>query len=126
MIAAPADTHGGNGPENIFSHCGATSSPFYRLLGQIDKSVQPIGSQRDALAGLKEAIDGAGKDLTALCMAPVPLTAVSRLETIEARLDATWRAVSSTQAALADFEAKLSDEQKNRLDTMNFTAAGKS
>ncbi len=52
----------------------------------------------------------------------MPRTAVGRLETIEARLDATWRSELSIQVALANFETKLSDAQKDRFDQMNFAA----
>ncbi len=52
----------------------------------------------------------------------MPRTALGRLETIEARLDATWRSELSIQVALANFETKLSDEQKDRFDQMNFAA----
>jgi len=44
------------------------------------------------------------------------------LEAIEARLDATWRAVLSIQVALEDFESGLSDDQKNRFKAMTFAA----
>ena len=126
MIAAPTGMDRGNWSENIASHCSATFSTADRLIAQIDKSVQPIGLQRDALADLKQAIEGGVRDLTALCLTPLPPTAFSRLETIEARLDATWRAVSSIQVALANFEVRLSDEQKERLNAINLVAAGNS
>jgi len=38
---------------------------------------------------------------------------VARLETIESRLDATWRTILSIQVALQGFESTLSDDQKN-------------
>jgi hypothetical protein len=60
-----------------------------------------------------------------LCLTPAPPTAFSRLETIEARLDATERAVSSIQAALTNFETKLSAEQKDRFNAINLAGAGK-
>jgi hypothetical protein len=41
---------------------------------------------------------------------------------VEARLDATWRAVLSIQVALGNFQSKLSDDQKGRFDTMNLAA----
>jgi hypothetical protein len=44
------------------------------------------------------------------------------LETIESRLDATWRAILSIQVALNEFESNLSDEQKNRFKAMTFAA----
>ena len=49
MIAAPAGLDRGKGSEAIASHCG-TSPTVDRLIGQIDKLVQPTGSQRNALA----------------------------------------------------------------------------
>jgi hypothetical protein len=52
----------------------------------------------------------------------MPRSAVTRLETIESRLDATWRAILSIQVALQDFESKLSDEQKSRLQSTTFAA----
>ena len=56
----------------------------------------------------------------ALLIASVPRSAVARLEAIEARLDATWRAILAIQVALATFETKLNDEQKQRFDAMSF------
>ena len=72
---------------------------------------------------MKQAFGKAATDLEAHCPAAVPPTALGRLETIEARLDSTWRAVLSIQVALANFETKLSDEQKNRFDAIDFAAA---
>jgi hypothetical protein len=47
---------------------------------------------------------------------------LNRLDTIQARLDSTWRATLSIQVALANFEAELSDAQKVRYDAMNLAA----
>jgi hypothetical protein len=44
------------------------------------------------------------------------------LDALEARLDATWRAVLSIQVALYKFDGELSADQKNRLKTMTFAA----
>jgi hypothetical protein len=52
----------------------------------------------------------------------VPGSAVARLEAIESRLDATWRAILSIQVALEGFENTLSDDQKNRFQSMIFAA----
>jgi hypothetical protein len=56
------------------------------------------------------------------CPTTIPATALNRLDTIQARLDSTWRATLSIQVALANFEAELNDAQKIRFDTMNFAA----
>jgi LTXXQ motif family protein len=86
---------------------------------EINQSVQPTTTQRDAL---KRSFDEAAKDLEAHCPTTIPTTALSRLDTIQARLDSTWRATLSIQVALANFEAELSDAQKVRFDTLNFAA----
>ena len=70
----------------------------------------------------KQAFAKAVDDLEAHCPTTVPPTAVARLDAIEARLDATWRSVLSIQVALANFESKLDDAQRDRLDQMNFVA----
>ena len=102
--------------------CGASSAAIDWSIDQIDKTVQPTEQQRTALADVQQAFGKAASDLEAHCSTSMPRSAVARLETIEARLDATWRAILSIQVALQDFESKLSDEQKNRFKTMIFAA----
>jgi hypothetical protein len=53
----------------------------------------------------------------------LPGDPLARLGATEARLDATWRALVSIQTALADFETKLSAEQRVRFDATDFAAA---
>jgi hypothetical protein len=88
-------------------------------IDEINQSVQPTTTQRDAL---KRSFDEAAKDLEAHCPTTIPTTALNRLDTIQARLDSTWRATLSIQVALANFEAELSDAQKAHFDTLNFAA----
>jgi hypothetical protein len=52
----------------------------------------------------------------------IPAAPLNRLDTIQARLDSTWRATLSIQVALTNFEAELSDAQKVRFDAMNLAA----
>ena len=52
----------------------------------------------------------------------IPATALNRLDTIQARLDSTWRATLSIQVALANFETELNDAQKIRFNATNFAA----
>jgi LTXXQ motif family protein len=105
-----------------FRSCGASAAAIDWSIGQIDKSVQLEEQQRPALTDVQQAFSKAATDLETHCPTSVPRSAVTRLETIESRLDATWRAILSIQVALQDFESKLSDEQKNRLQTMTFAA----
>jgi hypothetical protein len=102
--------------------CGGSGAAIDWSIDQIDKSVQPDEQQRSALTDLQQAFGKAANDLQAHCPTSVPRSAVARLEAIESRLDATWRAILSIQVALQDFESRLSDEQKNRLQTMTFAA----
>jgi hypothetical protein len=102
--------------------CGASAAAIDWSIGEIDKSVQPSEQQRPALADVQQAFAKAANDLEAHCPTSVPRTAVARLETIESRLDATWRAVLSIQVTLQDFETKLTDDQKNRLQAMALAA----
>ena len=102
--------------------CGASAAAIDWSIGEIDKSVQPSEQQRAALSEVQQAFGKAANDLEAHCPTSMPRTAVARLETIESRLDATWRTVLSIQVTLADFETKLTDEQRSRLQAMTFAA----
>lgn len=99
--------------------CGNSTSAINWSIEQINRSVRPTDAQRDDVASVKQAFASAAADLDTHCPASAPASAVGRLETIEARLDAAWRTVLSMQVALANFESKLSDAQKSRFDTMN-------
>ena len=103
--------------------CGSSPTAINMTIDQIDRSVLPTPAQRPALADMKQAFVKAADDLEAHCPATVPPTAIARLDATEARLDATWRSVLSIQVALANFESKLDDAQRDRLDQMNFVAA---
>src|SRR6516165_597297 len=108
--------------KTVVHACGASAAAIDWSIGQIDKSVQPDEQQRTALTDVRQAFGRAANDLEAHCPTSMPRSAVARLEAIESRLDATWRAVLSIQVALQDFESKLNDEQRNRLQTMTFAA----
>jgi LTXXQ motif family protein len=103
--------------------CGGSPTAIDWSIDQIDKAVQPTDAQRGDLDTVRQAFNKAASDLEAHCPTSMSSSALGRLEAIQARLDATWRAVLSIQVALADFENKMSDEQKGRFDAMNFAAA---
>ena len=102
--------------------CGGSPTAIDWSIEQIDRTVQPAGDQRGALDDVKQTFGKAATDLQAHCPTSAPSTALGRLETIQARLDATWRAVLSIQVALVNFETKLTDDQKDRFDSMDFAA----
>jgi protein tyrosine phosphatase (PTP) superfamily phosphohydrolase (DUF442 family) len=106
---------------NIAGGCGSPSTIDWPII-EIDQSVQPTPAQRDVLDDVRRSFDEAARDLEAHCPTTTPATALSRLDTIQARLDSTWRATLAIQVALANFEAQLDDAQKLRLDTLNLAA----
>jgi hypothetical protein len=120
--AGKATASASQGGKTGLRSCGASSTAIDWSIDQIDKSVQPNQQQRPALGELQQAFGKAAGDLEAHCPTSMPRSAVARLETIESRLDATWRAILSIQVALNEFEGKLSDEQKNRFKAMTFAA----
>jgi hypothetical protein len=102
--------------------CAAAPPKVDASIEQISLAVQPTDDQRDAMNGLKQALRNAAGELDANCPLSLPGDPLARLEAIEARLDATWRALVSIQTALADFETKLSAEQRTRFDATDFAA----
>src|SRR4029077_14818184 len=104
---------------NIVGGCGSPSAIDWSI-NEINQSVQPTTAQRDALDDVRRSFDDAARDLETHCPTTIPATALNRLDTIQTRLDSTWRATLSIQVALANFEAELDDAQKIRFDTINF------
>jgi hypothetical protein len=72
---------------------------------------------------LKQAFRNAASELDANCQVSLPTDPLARLEGIQARLDATWRALVSIQTALAGLEKNLNDDQRARLYATDFAAA---
>lgn len=105
------------------AECGAAPTATDWSVDQIDQSVQPGEGQRKTLSDLKQTFASIAGDLHAHCPNPLPQSPLARLEAIEARLDAGWRAALSMQVALAKFERGLNDQQRNRLEAMNLAEA---
>jgi len=98
--------------------CGSPDAIDWPII-EIDQSVQPTSAQRLVLDDVRQSFDEAAGDLKAHCPTTIPATALNRLDTIQARLDSTWRAALAIQVALANFEAQLDEAQKLRFDTLN-------
>jgi hypothetical protein len=107
---------------NAAPACATAPANVDASIEQISLAVQPTDTQRDAMDGLKQVLGNAAKDLDANCPMSLSRDPLARLEAIEARLDATWRALVSIQTALADFQTKLSAEQRVRFDATDFAA----
>ncbi len=108
---------------NVTAECSAAPAATDWSIDQIDQSVQADDSQRNALSDLKQSFASIAGDLHAHCPNPLPPTPLARLEAIEARLDASWRAALSMQVALAKFEGGLSGQQRDRFEAMNLAQA---
>jgi hypothetical protein len=111
------------GRPNIASDCAAAPTKVDSSVEQISLSIEPTDAQRDAMNNLKQAFRNAASELDANCPVSLPADPLARLEAIQARLDATWRALVSIQVALADLEKNLNDDQRARLYATDFAAA---
>jgi LTXXQ motif family protein len=105
------------------AECGTAPAAIDWSVSDIDQSVQPGSDQRAALSDLKQTFVSVAGDLHAHCPNPLPVTPLARLQAIEGRLDASWRAALAMQVALAAFESHLTDQQKNRFEAMNLAQA---
>jgi len=103
--------------------CGTAPAVTDWSVDQINQTVQPGDSQRSALSDLKQSFVSIAADLHAHCPNPLATTPLARLEAIEGRLDASWRAALSMQVALATFEGQLSEQQRGRFEAMNLAQA---
>lgn len=122
LLAAPAATGRNDGTEDLAPACGVAPTAIDSSVAQIEQSLQPNDAQRTAMTDVKQAFERAADDIDAHCPASLPPTPLARLELLESRLDAEWRAVLSIQTALTNLESRLSDEQKTRLNAMDFAA----
>ncbi len=100
---------------------GATATAVDWPADQIERSIQPIDTQRDAFSRLKEALGKAAGALNAPCLTPMPVTELGRLEMTKTQLDATKDAVAAIRLAFSALAVTLSDEQKARLDSLRLS-----
>jgi hypothetical protein len=92
-------------------------------LPQLEEAVHPTDEQRMALALVDQAFKRAASGLAGECTGAIPRTASGRLVVTEDWLDTTWRAVETIEAALANFQKDLSDEQNARINAMQIASA---
>jgi hypothetical protein len=103
--------------------CATPPAAVDRPVAEIEQRVAPSEDQRGALTDLKQAFAGAASDLDAHCPKSALAMPLARLEAIESRLDASWRAALAMQVALAQFESKLTEQQRSRFEALAVTAA---
>jgi hypothetical protein len=92
-------------------------------IDQIRQTVNPQGEQATTLDELATVSTRAGELVKASCPSDTPLTPVARLDKAAKRLQAMLEAVHLVWPALAGFYASLSDEQRQRFDTMGKAGA---
>jgi hypothetical protein len=102
--------------------CKLNANSVSGSLSQLERAVEPTDAQRPALAVVGDAFNRAAAALDADCSTATPPTALGRLEALETRLDATWRAVLTIQVALTNFQSELNDEQIGRFNALEVAA----
>jgi hypothetical protein len=103
--------------------CGTPPAAVDRPVTEIEQRVAPSQDQRGALADLKQAFAGAAADLDGHCPKSSLAMPLARLEAMESRLDASWRAALAMQVALAQLQSKLTEQQRSRFEALPVTAA---
>jgi len=87
-------------------------------VGEIEAKLHPNDTQRGALQVLQDTSAEAAGTLKAACQASDAMTPPARLTAIGKRLDTMLQAVKQVRAALEDFYATLSDEQKAQFEAI--------
>jgi hypothetical protein len=112
-------TAGGGGPQICSGQAqGLTDLP----VEQIAREVQPNADQRHLLDDLKAATEKAVGIMQAACPGDLPATPTGRIAAMRQRVDAMLQAVRTVRPALERFYNALSDEQKERFNSLDQNA----
>jgi len=99
--------------------CGAAQPAALQWpADEIEARLHPNDTQRAALKVLQDASARAAGILTSQCQPNDATTPPARLDAVDGRLTAMQQAVYLVSAALGDFYAKLSDEQKAQFEAI--------
>jgi hypothetical protein len=98
--------------------CGAQPAALQWPADEIEARLHPNDTQRAALKVLQDANARALDILNAECQPKDAITPPARLDAVDGRLDAMQQAVNLVSAALEDFYATLSDEQKAQFEAI--------
>jgi hypothetical protein len=108
-----------NPRRSLGESCGAAQSATFEWpTSEIEDRLHPNDTQRTALKALQDASSKAADMLKAACQSDDPATPPARLAAIGKRLDTMLDAVKLVRAALEDFYATLSDEQKAQFEAI--------
>ena len=99
--------------------CGAAQPAALQWPAEeIEARLHPNDTQRAALKALQIANARAVDILNAECLPQDATTPPARLDAVDGRLEAMRQAVNLVTAALEDFYATLSDEQKAQFEAI--------
>ncbi len=100
-------------------NCGTSqTSALTWPTAEIDAKLHPTEAQRASLTALQAASAKAADMLKASCQSDDAITPPARLAAVGKRLEVMLQAVKGVRAALDDFYAKLSDEQKAQFEAI--------
>jgi hypothetical protein len=100
-------------------NCGTSqTSALTWPTAEIDAKLHPTEAQRASLTALQHASATAADMLKASCQSDDAITPPARLAAVGKRLDVMLQAVKGVRAALDEFYAKLSDEQKAQFEAI--------
>jgi hypothetical protein len=85
---------------------------------EIEARIHPNDTQKGALQVLQDTSARAAEALKAACQTDEAVTPPARLAAAAKRLDAMLQAVKQVRAALEDFFATLSDEQRAQFEAI--------
>jgi len=87
-------------------------------MNRLERTLQPAPDQQTVFDDLKTASAKATEIMKASCPTEIPVTPISRLDAVERRVDAMREAVQVLLGPLDAFYASLTDEQKQRLQSL--------
>jgi hypothetical protein len=106
-----------NANASLVQNCGAAAAPDWPA-SEIEARLHPNDTQRAALQVLQDTSARANESLKSACQPSDVMTPPARMAAISKRLDVMLDGVKSVRAALEDFYATLSDEQKAQFEAI--------
>lgn len=107
----------------VASDCATAPATVDASVERITHSVQPTDGEHDAVTAMRQSFRDAATELDTTCPLSASPSPLRRLEAIQSRLDAAWRAVLAIQVALGNFAKQLDTQQRARLDSTEFASS---
>ena len=119
MVPSPFQVPPRGSPARSHTVCDAPPAALQWPTAEIETRLHPTDAQRASLETLQGASAKAADMLKASCQAGDAMTPPARLTAAGKRLETMLQAVKLVSSALEDFYATLSDEQKERFNTLS-------